>query len=255
MTKVIVEVCVSSTAEAIAAEEAGADRIELCGALELGGLTPSLGLVETCLEAVSIPIVAMIRPRAGGFFYDSQELRAMHRDVDRLLAAGVQGIVFAVLDGEGQIDRHRNAALIGAATGRTTVFHRAFDFLADTDVALEQLIDLGFGRLLTSGGAPRAIEGAPQLSRLIRAAAGRLEIMPGGGIRADHLLPLLQQTGCSSVHVGPSIAVTDGSIDSSSQLNLCDQRCSQGNRFRRLDGEAVGAVVRAAAEGLGRKEL
>jgi copper homeostasis protein len=249
----MIEACVSSAAEAVAAEQAGAGRLELCAALELGGLTPSLGLLETVRAAVALPIVVMLRPRGGGFRYDRHEFASMCRDAERLLAAGANGIVFGLFEnspggatGKPRIDVQRVAQLVKLAGSQQTVFHRAFDFLPDPAAGLEQLIERDVRRVLTSGGATSAWQGRETLAALHGQANGRIEILPAGGIRADHVAELSRVTGCADAHIGGSQVVTDGSLDHLPELNLVDQRCTTRHRFRRLDAEALAEAVRTS---------
>ena len=230
----LIEVCVGSVSDAVLAEQAGAGRVELCSALELGGLTPSIGTVRECVETIKIPIVAMIRPRAGGFCYDPSEFNSMLRDIDAVLQCGVDGVVFGTLTGTGEIDRDRVASLVRQAQGSTTVFHRAFDFLRRPDLGLRQLIDLGVTRILTSGSCETAILGADNIRRHMEDAADRIEILPGGGIRPENIDELLKRTQCNQAHVGASTVVLDDSLQGNDIL-LADPRCLASNRHRCID--------------------
>lgn len=232
--KPLIEVCVSSVTDAVLAQQAGADRLEFCSALELGGLTPSIGAVKACLEAVEIPLVVMIRPRAGGFAYDRGECDEMLRDIDELGACGVQGFVFGVLTEDGDVDRPLVAKLVSRASGRTTVFHRAFDFLRRPSRGLEQLIDSGVHRILTSGGCETALIGAVNILHYVEDAKGRIEILPGGGIRPENIAQILQRTTCVQAHVGASTVVLDPSL-AANDILLADPRCLATNRHRRID--------------------
>jgi copper homeostasis protein len=245
--RVLVEVCVGSFADVEAARDGGADRLELCSALELGGLTPSLGLVESALAtADGLPVITMVRPRAGGFCYDSRELAVMARDVESLLDRGAAGIAFGVLTSDGRIDLPRCRELVGLAGNAQTVFHRAFDLVAEQDPALEQLIDLGVTRVLTSGGCSTAMEGAGAIRRLVERAAGRIEILAGGGIRAEHAADLITAAGCRELHIGAAVARDDGTQTSRRGVQLSDSRIAADGRYRAVDGAQVAAIVRAA---------
>ena len=197
---ITLEVCIDSVESALAATEAGADRLELNAALELGGLTPSPGLVAEVLAATSLPVIAMLRPRAGDFMYSESEFRIIRRDAEALLAAGVAGLAFGFLDVFGTIDRPRIRAITAIMDGRESVFHRAFDLVPSLEFALEELIDLGIWRVLTSGGAETAIAGIPQLARLTEQAADRIEILAGAGVRASNVRRLIDATGCRQIH-------------------------------------------------------
>ncbi|HEY3787990.1 MAG TPA: copper homeostasis protein CutC [Urbifossiella sp.] len=197
--KNILEAAITTATDARAAESAGADRLELCSVLEVGGVTPSLGTFLDVREAVRIPVYVLLRPRPGGFVYCNDEFATIRRDAEWFLNNGASGIVCGILDAEGRIDRARCVELAAMAKGNV-VFHRAFDFLPDRFAALEELIDLGFERILTSGGAATAAEGAEKIARLMDRAAGRIEILPAGGIGPQNVEELIKITGCNQVH-------------------------------------------------------
>ena len=201
MSRIAVEICCENLADAVAAEAAGADRLELAQALELGGLTPSPGLALVVGARVTMPFVAMVRPRGGDFVYADAELHVMERDAGLLLEAGAAGIVFGCLTKDDRIDERACERLIDAADGAEVVFHRAFDRLKDPLGALAVLIDLGVTRVLTSGGAKTALEGADRIRALIERAEGRIEVLPGGGIREENVEQLVRRTRCTQVHL------------------------------------------------------
>ncbi|MBB2911467.1 copper homeostasis protein [Streptosporangium becharense] len=195
------EICIDSTAGAVAAEKAGAHRVELCSALFDGGLTPTLGAVEATLAAVSsIRVHAIIRPRGGDFIYDEYEIAAMERDVAAVRDAGVQGVVIGALTPAGEVDVAVAERLIGAAEGLSVTFHRAFDMTADPFAALDTLIALGVDRVLTSGQDTTALEGAPLIASLIERAGDRVIVMPGGGITPRNARRVVEATGASELH-------------------------------------------------------
>lgn len=245
MPKILLEVCVGTLADAQAAQAAGADRLELCGALELGGLTPSMGLVEQVLGEVDLPSMVMLRPRAGGFCYSQQEFDCLQLDAERALAAGAAGIVFGLLSPDARVDQSRVRRLVSIAAEQQTVFHRAFDFVADKPAALEQLIDLGVTRVLTSGGPPTAVAGAESLRQLIVAANGRIEILPAGGIQAADLAHLAAETGCQQVHVGAATGRFDASIPQEASASLCDLPRLTAGAHRAVDEAKLKALRRA----------
>jgi copper homeostasis protein len=201
MSRIAVEICCENLADAVAAEAARADRLELAQALDLGGLTPSPGLALVVGARVAIPFVAMVRPRGGDFVYGDAELGVMERDAGLLLEAGAAGIVFGCLTPDDRLDERACERLIAAAEGADVVFHRAFDRLKDPGGALAVLIDMGVTRVLTSGGAKTALEGADRIRALIERADGRIEILPGGGIREENVEQIVRRTGCSQVHL------------------------------------------------------
>ncbi|MEV5571891.1 copper homeostasis protein CutC [Spirillospora sp. NPDC052269] len=195
------EICIDSVAGAIAAEKAGAQRVELCSALFDGGLTPTLGTVRAALAAVSdIRVHVIIRPRGGDFIFDEHEIAAMEDDVVVAREAGAHGVVIGVLTPEGTIDRAVTERLIEAAGDLSITFHRAFDMVADPFAALDTLIELGVDRVLTSGQDTTALEGAPLIADLIRHADGRIVIMPGGGITDRNVARVVAETGAQEIH-------------------------------------------------------
>lgn len=183
MADTLVEICVDSPQGIAAAVRGGADRIELCAALALGGLTPSVGLMTAAADC-GVPVHAMIRPRAGGFRWSHADLTAMRDEVVAVGEAGLAGIVIGALDDRGGLDLPALRALMTDAAGLSVTLHRCIDLIDDRVTAMEQAIDLGIGCILTSGGAQRAVEGMGELGRLIDHAAGRITIMPGSGITA-----------------------------------------------------------------------
>ncbi len=201
MSKVLLEICCGSVDDVVAAEQGGADRVELCSALFLGGLTPSLGTVIEAKNRIRIPVMAMVRPRAGGFCYSEAEMEVMARDAELARQNGADGIVFGILKSDGTVDIERTRRMRDLAGGGQAVFHRAFDVTPDPFRALEELIDLGITRVLTSGQERSAPEGAHLIARLIERARGRIEVLPGGGINLHSIEYLIVQTGCSQVHL------------------------------------------------------
>ncbi|RDI97113.1 copper homeostasis protein CutC [Dyella solisilvae] len=196
----LLEVAANSLASALAAQAGGAGRVELCTALELGGLTPSHGEIALVRERVRLPLYVLIRPRAGDFLYSEQELETMHRDIEACAAFGCDGVVLGVLDAQGNVDRRHGRALVDAAGGMGVTFHRAFDLAPDPLSALDDVMALGVERLLTSGGQRTAMGGAAQIRSLIERAAGRMTVMPGSGIHSDDIAALARQTGAHEFH-------------------------------------------------------
>jgi len=198
---VLVEVCVESVAGAYAAVVGGADRIELCAHLDAGGLTPSAGLCEAVCAAVNVPVVAMVRPRAGDFLYEGGEVDVMVRDIEALRAAGAAGVVTGALTADGDVDRRRVAEFVDVADGLPVTFHRAFDVCRDAAAAVEDLAAAGVTRLLSSGQKASAPEGKHRLREVVELAAGRLQVIAGAGVRADNVVRLVEFTGVSEVHL------------------------------------------------------
>ena len=194
------EVCVGGREDALAAEAGGADRIELCAGLVVGGLTPSLGTVATVLADVGIPTVVLVRPREGDFCYTSAEMEVLLRDVRFLREAGVHGIATGVLRRNGTVDRDAMERIQDAAGSMAITFHRAFDMTRDPWESLAVLMELGIPRLLTSGLESGVVEGTPLIRGLVESAGGALSVMPGGGVRPENVETLIRETGVSEVH-------------------------------------------------------
>lgn len=208
----LVEVCVTTPHCAARAAQCGADRLELCAALEQGGLTPSLGLTRASVAAAGdVPVRVMIRPRSGGFNFDSAEISAMEDDIRALIAAGAEGIVIGALRDDA-LDLPVMRQLIAAADGAGITLHRAFDLCADPRAALEQAVDLGIDCILTSGGAPSAPMAADALARLVEIADGRLRIMAGGGVTPDDI-PEMVSLGIDALHGSFSAPQDQGNVE------------------------------------------
>ena len=240
------EVAIASLSGAIFAESGQADRIELNAALPLGGLTPSIGLVRAVVERVALPVIAMVRPRPGGFCYGQEDWLVMQRDADFLLEAGVAGLAFGCLTGDGAVDIQRTRSMLRQMESREAVFHRAFDLTPDPYKALEQLIDLGVTRVLTSGQAPTAAEGAAILARLIEQAAGRIEILPGGGIRPHNVASLIAATGFDQVRAALRKTRSDSSAATRPELRLGAGSSTEGE-YEETDEDAIRAIRAALA--------
>ena len=203
---ILLEVCIDDLAGLEAAIQGGADRIELCSALALGGLTPSFGLMEVA-ATFDIPCNAMIRPRAGDFVHSEEEIDVMLADIAAARSAGLAGVVLGASLPDGRLDRFVLKTLSKAAEGLDRTLHRAFDLVPNIPDAVEIAIKLGFSRILTSGGARTAIEGQEGLAQAIAAAGGRISIMPGSGVSAENAAEFLA-LGVREIHASCS-APTD----------------------------------------------
>lgn len=216
---ILLETIVSSLDDARAAAAGGADRFELCSALALGGLTPSLGTLAAIKAATDVPVMFMVRPREGGMAYTTGEITAMERDAALALEAGANGLVFGFLTPDGDVDVAECRAFLRhcsrVAAGRQWVFHRAFDVVRDPETALEQLIELGFTRVLTSGRAVHAVDGLDEIRRMVEQAEGRIEVLPGGAIRAGNVAEVVRRTGVDQVH----LSITEPRADTSASAN------------------------------------
>jgi copper homeostasis protein len=195
---ILLEVCVDRADGLAAAVEGGADRVELCSALDFGGLTPSPGMMALAAEA-EIPAYAMIRPHAGGFVFDRAAREIMLADIDAARDCGLAGVVLGASLPDGRLDVDLLSALVDRAKGMGTTLHRAFDLVPDPLAALEQAIELRFERILTSGFKASAVEGAAAIATLVQHAGGRISIMAGSGIGPSNIVELLR-TGVCEVH-------------------------------------------------------
>jgi len=200
MNDPVLEVAANSVASALAAETGGAARVELCSALDVGGLTPSHAAIATACERLRIPVHVLIRPRAGDFVFDDLECEVMQRDIEVCKALGCAGVVLGVLTAEADVDVPRSRSLRNTAGGMSVTFHRAFDVTRDPERALDAIIAIGCDRLLTSGQQVGAHAGAPLIRKLIGQARGRITIMPGGGITAQNIAAIAQATGAREFH-------------------------------------------------------
>ncbi|GMN06033.1 copper homeostasis protein CutC [Croceitalea sp. MTPC5] len=187
----LIEVCCNSLESAINAERAGADRIELCVALGVGGVTPSHGLIQLVKQEVSIPIHVLIRPRSGHFVYSETEFEVMLNDIRFCREMGVEGIVSGILNRDHTLDMERMKIMIGQTGSLHFTFHRAFDWIADPETSLLQLEDMGVNTILTSGQQATASQGITMLKRL-KAKSTKTTIMPGGGIRIENIVDFMK---------------------------------------------------------------
>lgn len=205
------EVCVESVAGVRAAVRAGAQRVELCADLAVGGVTPTMEAVKAALAAADgrLAVHVLVRPRGGDFVFSPEEVDGMRRDLAALVRAGVDGVVVGALDPAGRVDEATSRALVDAGRPASVTFHRAFDAAADPLAALEAVADLGVDRLLTSGAAPTAADGAGLLARLVEAAGDRLIVLAGGGI-TDANAAVVAASGVSELHFSARTPAADG---------------------------------------------
>jgi copper homeostasis protein len=202
------ELCAPTLAAAVAADRGGADRIELCSNLPVGGVTPDENLIASVLASVSIPVHVLIRPRPGDFVFTAEEFAAMRRQIVAARAAGAHGVAIGVLMADGRIDVKRSRELADLARPMNVTFHRAFDVTSNLHEALEAVVQTGADVLLTSGGAADVASGAESIARLRRNAGNRIQVMAGGGLRLANLREIVQRTGVSSVHGSLSAPVS-----------------------------------------------
>ncbi len=235
--KVVVEVCVDSVASAVAAERGGAARVELCSSLIEGGITPSAGLIEMTRAAVSLDVHVMIRPRGGDFFYDADEFEIMRRDLALAKRLGANGVVFGILDVEGNIDVTRTRELVDLARPMTITFHRAFDMAVDLSQALDEVCATGADRLLTSGGEPTSLLGQEEIRKLVEQCRGRIIIVAGGGIKPENARSLVEHTGVSEIHVGLRSALPSPMLHRNPRVSMGSADGREYQRFVVLEEE------------------
>lgn len=201
-SSVSLEVCANSLTSALAAQEGGAVRVELCENLKEGGTTPSAGQILLARKLLHIKLYVLIRPREGDFLYTDVEYQIMMADIRYCIEAGCDGVVIGMLNADGTIDKERCLEMVRLAKqwGLGVTFHRAFDMCTDQLQALEDVIEMGCERILTSGGKSTAMEGATVINHLVEQAAGRISIMPGSGVSEANVADLVHFTGVTEVH-------------------------------------------------------
>ncbi|MDQ0007875.1 copper homeostasis protein [Luteibacter jiangsuensis] len=237
----LLEVAANSVASAFAAQEGGAGRVELCACLEEGGVTPSHGTIALAREGLNVPLYVLIRPRAGDFVYENAEVEAMLDDIAHCRALGCDGVVVGALTAEGEVDVDVCALFVRAAEGMGLTFHRAFDLVEDQSSALETVIDLGFERVLTSGGMRSAVAGASSIARLVAQAGGRIVVMPGAGIEPGNVLDLREATRAREFHASAKKHLP------SAMRRASGEALGMGAGEIRTDVDTVRALVAALA--------
>jgi copper homeostasis protein len=213
----VLEICAESVDHAIAAERAGAHRVELCSDLSSGGITPSAGLMQAVRRHINIPIHVLIRPRPGDFFYSAHELEIMRHDILAAKQFGMDGVVLGLLHENTQVDIERAKALVELARPLPVTFHRAFDASENLERSLEDVIQTGAARILTSGGQPSATAGLSTLARLVQAASGRILLVPCGGVNSENILPIVRTTLAHEIHTSVGTS-RSGSTESGERL-------------------------------------
>ena len=242
MNRYTLEVCCGSVEDVLRAEKGGADRVELNSCLFLGGLTPSVGELITAKRLSRLPVMTMVRPRQGGFCYTDAEYQTALADAEALLENGADGLVFGFLNADGTLDAARTRELVRLAGGKTKVFHRAIDVVGDWRRTLEQLIEIGIDRVLTSGQAPDAWYGADVIRQMIEFAQGAIEIQPGGGVNLRNLDQILATTGCECIHVAQFRPLTDSSANGNPEIFFGGALYPPEDRYDVIDGDFVAGV-------------
>lgn len=237
---ITVEICVDDAAGLAAAVAGGADRIELCAALGLGGLTPSAGFMRRASNC-GIPVYAMIRPRRGDFVFTAAEIDCMLYDIDAARSAGLAGVVLGMSRADGSLDTAGLERLCTHAAGLDLTLHRAFDVVPDFAAAVEAAVSLGFSRILTSGGERTAMDGLHALQRIVELAAGRISIMPGSGITAQNAPLLLERLAISELHASGSASVEESGVEKLATLGFT------GRGGKRTQEQVVRALKQAVS--------
>lgn len=238
------EVCAGSVQSVIAARDGGATRVELCSALEIGGITPSAGLMREARKVNDIALHVLIRPRGGDFLYDEQETECMVQDIITAKECGADGVVIGALTADGEIDTALCSRLTAAAQGMNITFHRAFDMCRDPYKALEEIIALGCNRILTSGQAATAEAGIETIKKLVALADGRISIMPGCGVNANNAAKILDATGACEIHASARKSVGSAMRFRHSGVSMGNPENDEFAR-KETDSNEVKAIVEA----------
>ena len=242
MKKYLLEVCCGSVDDVLQAEKAGADRVELNSCLFHGGLTPSIGELKVVKEMSRLPVMTMIRPRQGGFCYTDAEYRTALADAEEMMKAGADGLVFGFLKADGTLDKERCRDLVRIAGDRQKVFHRAIDVMPDWKHALEDLIELGVTRVLTSGQAPDVFYGVDVVREMIEFAQGAIQILPGAGINLKNVDRVVQATGCDQIHIGWFRRCSDPSTANNRDIFYGGALYPPEDRYDMIDADYISQI-------------
>lgn len=247
------EICVYSIESALEAEAGGADRVELCDNPPEGGTTPSYGAILCARRALKAQLHVIVRPRGGDFLYSAAEFETMKNDIDACKSLGVHGVVIGILSADARVDVARTRELVQRAKPMSVTFHRAFDMTADPEQALEEIIDTGCSRVLTSGQASTAMEGRALIAKLVEQAGKRIIVMPGVAVREHNIRELMTTTGAREFHTAASktmdsamtyrntrISMGDGTMAEEYQITIADR-----DQIRRMR-EAADAALQTA---------
>lgn len=246
-----IEICVDSVAGVRAARDAGAERVELCAALFEGGITPSHGSIVQARRVGGIVLNVMIRPRGGDFYIDDDEFAVMLADIAVAKAEGADGVVIGILTSDGRVDAQRSRILIEAASPLPVTFHRAFDMTADPFEALETLIAIGAARVLTSGQEATVLEGLPLIAALMQQAAGRITVMPGGGITSRNVGRIVSELAPEDIHFAALAEAPSPMLFQRSHVFMGGEL--RAPEYRRLETSPAGVamLMRAATDATG----
>ena len=245
MQKPLIELCVEGIDGFLAAQEAGADRVELCASLVEGGLTPSLATIRAAVKAANIPVHVIIRPRGGDFLYSQTEFETMVEDIRALRSEGVSGVVIGCLTPEGKIDETRTKTLVEAARPMSVTCHRAFDMTSNAAEALEALIRCGVDRVLTSGQRDTALEGLAILKSANEQAAGRITIMGCGALDADNIRQVRDGAGLAELHFAALKTLPSGMAFRNPHVGMGGTEKDREYELTLTDKDAVRATIAA----------
>lgn len=241
------EVCAGSVESAVAARNGGASRVELCSALEVGGITPTAGLIREARKIEGIALHVLIRPRGGDFLYNDSEAAIMEHDITVARECGADGVVIGALTANGDIDTALCRRLADAAKGMNITFHRAFDMCRNPMQALKEIIELGCNRVLTSGQAATAAEGIEMLKRLVEAGQGRINIMPGCGVNAKNAAEILKGSGATEIHASARKEVGSAMLFRHGGVSMGNPDSDEFAR-KETDENEVRAIIKAIRE-------
>ena len=246
MPSPLIEICVEGVDGLVAAQAAGADRVELCASVLEGGLTPSLGVIRQALKVATIPFHVIIRPRGGDFLYSELEYQAMLEDVRACRDLGVAGVVFGCLTADGRIDEERMRNLTDAAQPLSVACHRAFDMTHDVDEAIEALVRCGVDRVLTSGQRASAVEGLATLQRTRELAGGRIKVMACGALNADNIEDVVRQSHADELHFSAPMVVQSGMVFRNTNIGMGRTALEREYQLTLTDPDAVQRTIAAA---------
>ncbi|MBR5621620.1 MAG: copper homeostasis protein CutC [Opitutales bacterium] len=243
------ELCAYSVESCIAAARLGLDRVELCASPAEGGVTPSYAAIERVAAVKGIDLSVMIRPRGGDFLYSDEEFQTMLADIAVARKAGATGVVFGILTPDGKVDVNRTRALVEAASGLETTFHRAIDMTEDYDAALDAIIDAGCSRVLTSGGYDKAADGIEAIARAVSRAAGRIEIMAGSGVGSANAVALAA-TGVDALHFSAKKMIAGKMLYRNPRISMGGSAEVDEYALRVVDEEEVVKILNLVKPGL-----
>jgi copper homeostasis protein len=244
--RAIIEICVEGIDGAVAAAEAGADRIELCASLIEGGITPSLATIRHACETLEMPVHVIIRPRGGDFLYSPRELETMADDIRSCQQSGAAGVVFGCLKPDGTIDEDTMAALVVAAGEMSVTCHRAFDMTRNAEEAIEALVRCGVDRVLTSGQRDTAVEGLPILKRTVAAARGRIKVMACGALDETNIARVLAESGADELHFAAPMDTDSPMAYRNPNVGMGGTNLDREYRLTLTDRDAVRRTIAAA---------